>query len=78
MEVDIKLDTFEKIQRFVSIVSKYDSQFDLSSGRYVVDAKSILGIMALDSSVIHKLTIIERSDEVIYSILLEIEPFIAR
>ncbi len=44
----IKLSTIENVKYFVNIVSKYDYEIDLKSGRYVVDAKSIMGIFSLD------------------------------
>ena len=46
--VDIKLSSSEDVRKFVDIVSKYDIDIDLSSGRYIVDAKSIMGIFSLD------------------------------
>ncbi len=46
--VDIKLSSIEDVRNFVNIVSRYDLDVDLSSGRYVVDAKSIMGIFSLD------------------------------
>ncbi len=46
--VDIKLSTIQDIRDFVEIVSMQDVDIDLSSGRYVVDAKSIMGIFSLD------------------------------
>ncbi len=44
----IKLNTIEDVRNFVNIVSKYRTEIDLKSGRYVVDAKSIMGIFSLD------------------------------
>lgn len=44
----IKLNTIEEVRRFVNIVSRYDHEIDLKSGRYLVDAKSIMGIFSLD------------------------------
>ena len=44
----IKLSTIEDIRKFVEIVTRQDFDIDLSSGRYVVDAKSIMGIFSLD------------------------------
>ncbi len=44
----IKLSTIEDIRKFVEIVTRLDYDVDLSSGRYVVDAKSIMGIFSLD------------------------------
>lgn len=46
--VKIRLSSIEAVRDFVEIVRKYDSEIDLSSGRYVVDAKSIMGIFSLD------------------------------
>ena len=46
--LSIHLDSIEKVKAFVNIVSTYDGEFDLGSDRYVVDAKSIMGIFSLD------------------------------
>lgn len=47
---EIRLSTIEDVRNFVNTVSKYDIDIDLSSGRYIVDAKSIMGIFSLDLS----------------------------
>ena len=44
----IRLSTIQDVRNFVEIVSMSDIEVDLSSGRYVVDAKSIMGIFSLD------------------------------
>ena len=44
----IKLDTINDVKNFVNTVSRYDFDVDLISGRYAVDAKSIMGIFSLD------------------------------
>lgn len=49
-EVTIFLSTIEDVKDFVNIVTKYDYDVDLISGRYAVDAKSIMGIFSLDLS----------------------------
>ncbi|MBS6475064.1 MAG: HPr family phosphocarrier protein [Clostridiales bacterium] len=46
--VSILLKEAQNIKTFVSIINKYPYDIDLRSGRYVVDAKSILGIFSLD------------------------------
>ena len=46
--VMIKLSTIEDVRNFVNVVATTDVDIDLSSGRYVVDAKSIMGIFSLD------------------------------
>ena len=48
--ITVYLDTIDKVKGFVNVVSVCDGDFDLSSGRYVVDAKSIMGIFSLDLS----------------------------
>lgn len=46
----IKLDSIDRVKEFVRIITAFDNDFDLRSGRYTVDAKSILGIFSLDLS----------------------------
>ena len=46
----IQLNTVEKVKAFVNTISTLDGEFDLGSDRYVVDAKSIMGIFSLDLS----------------------------
>lgn len=46
----IMLATINDVKTFVNEVSKYDFDVDLVSGRYAVDAKSIMGIFSLDLS----------------------------
>lgn len=40
----------DHVKNFVSLVNRYPYDMDLRSGRYVVDAKSILGIFSIDLS----------------------------
>lgn len=44
----IRLSTIQDVRNFVDIVSGSNTDVDLSSGRYVIDAKSIMGIFSLD------------------------------
>ena len=46
--VSISLNSIDKVKAFVNDISKYDFDFDLVSGRYVIDAKSIMGIFSLN------------------------------
>ncbi len=46
----VSLDSIDKIKTFVNMISSYPYDFDLASGRYIVDAKSIMGIFSLDLS----------------------------
>ena len=47
---DLLLGSINDVKDFVNTVSKYDFDVDLTSGGYVVDAKSIMGIFSLDLS----------------------------
>ena len=46
--VQISLNSIDKVKSFVNDITKFDYDFDLVSGRYVIDAKSIMGIFSLD------------------------------
>ena len=49
-KVMISLNSIDKVKSFVNDISRFDYDFDLVSGRYVIDAKSIMGIFSLDLS----------------------------
>ena len=49
-EVKICLGTIERVKDFVNAVTRLDCDVDIVSGRYVIDAKSIMGIFSLDLS----------------------------
>lgn len=48
--MEIYLNSMSRIKKFIGIASKYETDIDLVSGRFIVDAKSILGIFSLDLS----------------------------
>ena len=48
--VHISLNSIDKVKAFVNEITKFDNDFDLVSGRYVIDAKSIMCIFSLDLS----------------------------
>ncbi len=71
--IDIRLTTLEDVRNFVNIVTRYDIDIDLSSGRYVVDAKSIMGIFSLDLLSPIKLTAHSENTEKLFE---ELKPYI--
>ena len=71
--VKISLNSIEKVKSFVNTISQFDSDFDLISGRYVIDAKSIMGIFSLDLSSPIDLTIHDDNDT---EILEALKPYI--
>ena len=56
----IRLSSIQDVRDFVEIVTRYDMEIDLSSGRNVVDAKSIMGIFSLD--LMNEITLTAHSD----------------
>ena len=49
-QVNVRFHNLEQIRQFINIIDKIDANFDLGSGHRTVDAKSILGVLALDLS----------------------------
>ena len=72
--VRVCLDSIDKVKGFVNDISRFNTDFDLISGRYVIDTKSIMGIFSLDLSKPIELTIHE-SDE-IDEILKALQPYV--
>ncbi|MFA7637281.1 MAG: HPr family phosphocarrier protein [Monoglobales bacterium] len=58
---EIMLSSIEDVKKFVNLVNTYEFDVDLVSGRYVVDAKSIMGIFSLDLS--NKIKVEIQSDD---------------
>ena len=72
--VTIQLDTIEKVRKFVNQISTYEGEFDIISDRYIIDAKSIMGIFSLDLSKPLKLQI--HSEEAAARVTQELKEFI--
>ena len=72
--VKISLNSIDKVKSFVNDLTKFDSDFDLVSGRYVIDAKSIMGIFSLDLSKPIDLNIPEEKN--LDTVLKVVEPYI--
>ena len=45
---NIRINTIEDVKNFVTTVTKCNYDVDIVSGRYAMDAKSIMGIFSLD------------------------------
>ena len=72
--VKICLNSIEKVKSFVNAITRFDADFDLVSGRYVIDAKSIMGIFSLDLSKPIDLNI--HANEEMDAILEVLKPYI--
>ena len=74
--VRISLNSIDKVKSFVNDLAKFDADFDLVSGRYVIDAKSIMGIFSLDLSKPIDLNIHSESD--LDTILETLKPYMTK
>lgn len=74
--VQISLNSIDKVKSFVNTISQYDYDFDLISGRYVIDAKSIMGIFSLDLSKPIDLNI--HAEDNVDEILSILDPYIIK
>lgn len=75
-QVEISLNSIDKVKSFVNAVTRYDYDFDLVSGRYVIDAKSIMGIFSLDLS--RSITLNIHADEDIDELMEVLAPYIVK
>ena len=72
--IKISLNSIDKVKAFVNDLAKFDCDFDLQSGRDVIDAKSIMGIFSLDLSKPIDLKIHTEQDE--EAIMNAIKPYL--
>ena len=49
-QVQISLSSIDDVKQFVQTLTMFDGDFELISGKYIVDAKSILGLFSVDLS----------------------------
>lgn len=77
VRVKVLIDTIDKVKEFVKAVSQFEGDMDLINGRYVVDAKSILGLFSLDLAMPVEMKIEAPASE-IDEILEAIKPFEAK
>ena len=50
VKLTVKIVSMQDTDKFNKLCSKFDCDMDLQSGKYYVDAKSIMGIFSLDLS----------------------------
>ena len=72
----LDLNSIERVKGFVTVLEGFDGYFDLVSGRYVVDAKSIMGIFSMDLSKNVEFRILETNDK-ISEVEAAIAPYLA-
>lgn len=60
-ELKVRISTINDVKEFVSTVMLFGYDIDLISGRYAIDAKSIMGIFSIDLS--KELKLVAHSDD---------------
>lgn len=73
-QVSVKFNNVKQVEQFVKIIENFEAHFDLGSEQRVVNAKSILGVFALDLSKPLSLSFSSKDTFIID----KIEPFIYR
>ncbi len=73
--LNVQISSIGDVKNFVNIVGKYDFDIDLVSDRYVVDAKSIMGIFSLDLTKEIKAEIVTDNGDA-DALIEELKPFI--
>ena len=61
VKLKVRIVSMQDADKFNKICNKFDCDMDLQSGKYYVDAKSIMGIFSLDLS--HPLTLTADTDD---------------
>lgn len=72
----ISLDSIAEVNAFANMIAHFTSEIDMSSGRYVVNAKSIMGIFSLDLT--HPLTLTVHGNDELDEITAAIAPYIKK
>ena len=73
--VMIRLATIEDIRNFVAAILSFDFEVDLRSGRYLIDAKSIMGIFSLD--LMNPIELIAHTEDTA-ALMEKIAPFVVK
>lgn len=74
----IYLNTIDKVKNFVEKMSKYPFDVDITSGRYVIDAKSIMGIFSLNLENVLTVTPHTTDDEILSKFEDDIKEYIVK
>lgn len=61
--IKIRLQSIDDVKKFVNIMAQFNGYFDLVSGKYIVDAKSVMGIFSMDLSKVLELRILETDEQ---------------
>ena len=75
VSVRVLLNSLEKVKSFVSIVGKFDADMEIVSGKYIVDAKSIMGLFSMN--LLEPMTLVIKADNpACVNVLDDIRPYV--
>ena len=74
--IKVNINSIDKVKNFVNILTKYKGDFDLASGHYAIDAKSIMGIFSLDLS--EDIELVIQDDSESDAVIKSLEDFIVK
>ena len=75
VSVRVLLNSLEKVKSFVSIVGKFDADVQMVSDKYIVDAKSIMGLFSMN--LLEPMTFVIKADNsVCVNVLDDIRPYV--
>lgn len=73
--IKVQFRGFESVKNFVNILAHFDNEFDIVDQRYVIDAKSIMGLFSLDLTHPLDLKIYSEDQSVIDKVVQELSDF---
>ena len=73
-DVYVNLSTPSIVQKFVKTITKLEGEFELISGKYILDARSLMGIFSMDITKPIHLRVYNGSDEN----MTALNPYLAR
>jgi len=76
VKTKILLNSIDNVKKFVNIATMQTFDIYLQSGRYIIDAKSIMGIFSLDLTKTIELVVENATVEEFTNLLNEIQPFV--
>lgn len=71
----VTLNTIENVRKFVDTCQSFKEEVDVSSGRYIIDAKSIMGLMSINLLYPVEVTIQSKDEIIIKDFMSKMESF---
>ena len=73
--IKVQFRGLDSVKNFVNILSKFDNDFDIVDKRYVIDAKSIMGLFSLDLTHPLDFKIYSEDEAVVKSVIESLDDF---